>query len=614
MVIYNQEIKLVIQNQEGVIALLNEINEVKGNFIDNETANQLTPELKAVWDEIFVCKNEIELILRSKTSMAGKGFFGVFGDVTVAAYLLAKSFDCSAHATYSFEEDARIDSDIKKVAEDFYISENWKELMELTKAHEQKIFYLVSLLRDLSDPMMTPEGLGNLADELLEIKANDKFADFCCGAGCVVADVVKNHPTVEAYGFDKLVSSIAIAKIYNDLSEGKITFEAKDIFELGLDEDNGRRFDKIFANYPFGMRIKELGLGNQYLEQLEKRIPSVSKATSSDWLFNSLMVDMLSEDGKAVGIMTNGSTWNQSDSAIRSYFIENGLIECVIALPVRLFAGTAIATSMIVFSRNNKGVRLVDASELFVKGRRVNELSAENISLIINATKNDSDISMYVSAEQLRDNDYVLSMNRYIVHDVADGMAFGDVIKRITRGAQLNAKALDEITTTVPTDMQYLMLANIKNGLIDKELPYLKSIDKKNDKYCLSNRCLILSKNGYPYKIAVAEVKEGQRILGNGNLYIIELDEEKADPYYLAAFFGSEQGTAALRSITVGATIPNIGVEQLTKLVIPIPPIEKQKEIADKYKTVKDEITMLQLKLEKAKNRMAHIIEEGGFD
>lgn len=55
----------------------------------------------------------------------------------------------------------------------------------------------------------------------------------------------------------------------------------------------------------------------------------------------------------------------------------------------------------------------------FVEGRRVNELSAENISLIIKATKSNSDISMYVSAEQLRDNDYVLSMNRYIVHDVA---------------------------------------------------------------------------------------------------------------------------------------------------------------------------------------------------
>lgn len=50
---------MVIQNQERVIALLNEINEVKGNFIDNETANQLTPELKAVWDEIFVCKMKL---------------------------------------------------------------------------------------------------------------------------------------------------------------------------------------------------------------------------------------------------------------------------------------------------------------------------------------------------------------------------------------------------------------------------------------------------------------------------------------------------------------------------------------------------------------------------
>ena len=98
---------MVIQNQEKVIALLNEINEVKGNFIDNETANQLTPELKAVWDEIFVCKNEIELILRSKASMTGKGFFGVIGDVTVAAYLLAKSFDCNVHATYSFEEETK---------------------------------------------------------------------------------------------------------------------------------------------------------------------------------------------------------------------------------------------------------------------------------------------------------------------------------------------------------------------------------------------------------------------------------------------------------------------------------------------------------------------------
>ena len=69
--------------------------------------------------------------------------------------------------------------------------------------------------------------------------------------------------------------------------------------------------------------------------------------------------------------------------------------------------------------------------------------------------------------------------------------------------------------------MQYLMLSNIQNGLIDSSLPYITRIDEKNEKYCLTNRCLILSNNGYPYKIAVADVKEGLKILANGNLYIM---------------------------------------------------------------------------------------------
>ena len=61
--------------------------------------------------------------------------------------------------------------------------------------------------------------------------------------------------------------------------------------------------------------------------------------------------------------------------------------------------------------------------------------------------------------------------------------------------------------------------------------------------------------------MAVAEVKKGMKMLGNGNLFIIELDNEKINPYFIKAFFDSEAGTAALNSIVVGATIPNISAE-----------------------------------------------------
>ena len=205
-----------------------------------------------------------------------------------------------------------------------------------------------------------------------------------------------------------------------------------------------------------------------------------------------------------------------------------------------------------------------------------------------------------------------MSLSRYVEEGLnfSNGVPFGNVIKRITRGASCTARQLDEMVSESVTNMQYLMLANIQDGIIDDKLPYLSSIDSKYEKYCLKNNSLILSKNGYPYKIAVASVKEGQRILANGNLYIIELDEEKANPYYIKAFFESEQGNAVLRSITVGGIIPNIGINKLRQVEIPIPSMAEQECIAQKYQATLDEISVLKLRLKKAINKLHHIVDE----
>lgn len=160
------------------------------------------------------------------------------------------------------------------------------------------------------------------------------------------------------------------------------------------------------------------------------------------------------------------------------------------------------------------------------------------------------------------------------------------------------------------TDMQYLMLANIQNGMIDDRLPYLTRIEPKYEKYCLKNNDLILSKNGYPYKVAVASVKEGQRILANGNLYIIEMDESLANPYYVKAFLESKQGVATLKSITVGVAIPNIGVDKLKKILIPLPPMEEQNRIAQRYQAAQDEISLIKIRLERAIDKLHRVFDE----
>ena len=71
--------------------------------------------------------------------------------------------------------------------------------------------------------------------------------------------------------------------------------------------------------------------------------------------------------------------------------------------------------------------------------------------------------------------------------------------------------------------------------------------------------------------------------MANGNLYVIELDEDKINPYFLKAYLESENGKAALSRVAVGATLLNLPVEGLKKVIIPLPDLESQKKIADQY-------------------------------
>ena len=585
-------------------------------YEDNDLARNLDPAHKKIWDEMFVCLDEIQTIVGRTPILTGNPLHYFF-DANVAAYLLTKAFDYDDPSSVPFDvlDRSDIDPAIMNFARKARIDENWNQLSSLTKRHQKNIFILVSLLEVHSDDSQNmPSEILDISATLLDVQEGERFADLCCGTGFMVRRIAESVSNTTIFGFEKNSDALAIAKIWAEYSTSNniINLEESGIFELNEQHGITRTYDKIYANYPFGIRVKELHMGKEFYERALARMPAFSKATSSDWLFALKIMDLLADNGKAVCIMTNGSTWNRLDTPIRQYFVENGFIECVIALPAKLSAAWSIPISLVVLSHGNQGVRLVDASEQFVAERRINTLSDENVENILDWTQKDSGESIFASLDSLRENDYVLNAGRYLHRDeeVKDGIAFDNVIKRITRGAPLKAEELDKISSQTPTNMQYLMLSNIQNGLIDRELPYLSRIEDKFEKYCISNRCLILSKNGKPYKVAVAEHEDGNMILANGNLFIIEVNEDIADPYYLAAYFNSDLGISALNSITVGATIPNIGVESLKKLIIPLPSLEIQHQIGERYKTARDEIALLQMKLEKAKDRMAKAFRE----
>lgn len=465
--------------------------------------------------------------------------------------------------------------------------------------------------RDVTEST-TPASIVDLSLDVLDIQQGDNVLDLCSGFGKFLTKAYLDVPNATYRGVDINPNTLLSAKIATKVLNNDIDYSLNSAFNTVKDN---RKYSKIFSNYPFGLRIKELGKGFFYLEELEKRIPSITKATSADWIFNSVAIDVLEEGGRAVCITTNGAMFNTIDSPIRKYFVESGYVKAVIALPTKLFEATAISTTMVVFEKNkNNEVLFVDATEICQKGRRFNYLSSGDIKKIIDCFNKDEEYCRKVSINEIAEQEYNLMPQRYLsayisMITVKDGMEFGNIIKSLTRGASIKAADLDDLISYEETEYQYLMLGNIQEGMIQENLPYLKNIDDNLKKYCLKEGDLIMSKNGYPYKVAVVG-KTNKQILANGNMFIIELDKEKANPYYIKTLFESEKGGALLKSITVGATIPNFGASQLKSLMIPLPSIYKQNKIANEFLKIDNEIAVLKLRIKKIQERKDNLFEE----
>ena len=93
-------------------------------------------------------------------------------------------------------------------------------------------------------------------------------------------------------------------------------------------------------------------------------------------------------------------------------------------------------------------------------------------------------------------------------------------------------------------------------------------------------------------------------------MFVIELDETKANPFYIQALLDSELGRALLKSIYTGATLHTISMEKLKKLRIPLPSIQEQERIGNRYAACIDEVVLLKKRLEKTIAKMKHIYDE----
>ena len=194
--------------------------------------------------------------------------------------------------------------------------------------------------------------------------------DPCCGTGGMLTigkeyfrEQINPDADIRLLGQELNAQTYAICK-----SDMLITGEDPDNIRLGSslsdDQFQAERFDYMITNPPFGVSWKSDEAAVKADAQTVNGRFSAGTPRASDGalLFLQHMLSKMEDNGSRVGIVFNGSPLFTGDagsgeSEIRRWIIENDWLECIVALPEKLFFNTGIATYIWILTNRKSEAR-----------------------------------------------------------------------------------------------------------------------------------------------------------------------------------------------------------------------------------------------------------------
>lgn len=305
----------------------------------------------------------------------------------------------------------------------------------------------------------TPRSVVKTLVEMLE-PFEGRVYDPACGSGGMFvqsAEFVKAHggstDKISVYGQEYTDATWRLAKMNLALRgiEADLGERSADTFTADLHPD--LRADFILANPPFNVsNWWDAKLGDD--PRWKYGTPPAGNANFA-WVQH--FVHHLSPKGTAGFVLANGSLSSKSggEGEIRRRLVEADLVDCIVAMPERLFFNTGIPVSLWFVSKERHGnghrdrhgeVLFIDARKLGrMETRRLRVLDDADIARIAdtyhawrNRDGDYQDVPGFAKAASLEDiaaHDFVLTPGRYVGAEdaVADDEPIADKIARLTK-------------------------------------------------------------------------------------------------------------------------------------------------------------------------------------
>ena len=231
------------------------------------------------------------------------------------------------------------------------------------------------------------------------------------------ADHYKNHML---HGFDTDFTMLRIGAM-NLMLHGVDNPDIQYRDSLSTDNTDENRYTLCLANPPF--------TGSLDNEAVSKSLLAITKTKKTELLFVSLFIRMLQIGGRCASIVPDGILFGNSTAhkALRKELVDNQRLQAVISMPSGVFQPySGVSTAILIFTKTNAGgtdkVWFYDMkADGYTLDQKRTECEENDIPDVVARFKNmDAEAertrkeqSFLVPIEDIRANDYDLSINKY---------------------------------------------------------------------------------------------------------------------------------------------------------------------------------------------------------
>lgn len=484
---------------------------------------------------------------------------------------------------------------IRNGANDIY-----KQLLECNNKELREAFKIESLMGPILSisPSITEDCLSELVIKLHEGRSNKKIIDLCSGKGQFLSMAANSYKNSELFGVEIAMPNVIESKMLLDMLSAKFSILTEDLFSIPCVPD----YDLVFLDSP--CRIVA------YKDNCEDRggiftFGNIKKNTY--WAFAGKAINSINENGRAYVLMPTGALNSTLDKKIRKQVIDKGLLEMSISLPAGTRFSANVDYSLLVFSKGNENVKMVDATSFCTKGSK-KKLKVNDIINVIN--NNSSEYVKIIDNSTIFENSYKLNSQPYFMEKIIVPHAKQLHTVAITfRGIQYSSK---QYTDLGPGEGKYsvVKISDVNDDFLD--CSGLSTVDMPEDKvqkYLLKvNDILVISK-GYSLKLAYVKDLCGKQVIPTGNLNVIRVKNSDVLPLYLYIFLMSSKGQALLEQNLAGASIKSLSKKALEEMDIPAIDLDTQEVIENRYLVLQDKIEKLKKELKDSEEKRSNVFE-----